>query len=186
MNFSFSEARQAGLTKHAIYRMRDEGRLVALGAGFYRRIDAEKAVDTDLIAVTLRAPRATLCLATALARHDLIDAIPSSLDIALPRRTRPPLTQTPPITWHFFDPQTFTVGRESLMLDAETSIGIYNPERCIVDAFRMSGLIGPDLGKEALRAWLRRRGSQPASLLALAKFFPRTERILREVLELLL
>jgi hypothetical protein len=183
--FSYSDARRAGLSKYAIYRMRAEGRLVPLGAGLYRRKDAERAVDVDLIALALRAPQATLCLATALARHDLSDAIPTSLDIALPRGTRAPRMETP-ITWHFFDPKTFVLGRETMRLDKDTRIGIYSAERCIIDAFRMRGVIGPDLGREALRAWVRRRGSQPATLLQIARSFPRCERALREALEILL
>jgi hypothetical protein len=183
--FSFAEARGAGLTKHAIYRMRDAGYLQALGAGLYRRIEAEQTVDLDLIMVARRAPRATLCLTSALARHELSDAIPTSVDIALPRGVRAPRLDLP-ISWHFFDPQTFDVGRETLSLEPKTAIGIYGPERCIVDAFRMRGLIGPDLSREALRTWIRRRSSQPAALLKMARAFPRCERAVREALELLL
>ena len=73
-----------------------------------------------------------------------------------------------------------------MKLDADTSIGIYSAERSIVDAFRLRGLVGPELGREALRAWLRRRGAQPAALLAIARSFANAERSLREALELLL
>jgi hypothetical protein len=183
--FRFAEALKAGLTKHALYRLRDQGAVLALGAGLYRLSEAEQAVDVDLIAVARRAPRATLCLTSALARHELTDTIPASLDLALPRGTRP-LRTSLPVSWHFFDAKSFDVGREQLALDAETSIGLYSPERCLIDSFRMSGLIGPDLAREALRAWLRRRGSQPATLLAMARSFPRCDRAVREALEFLL
>lgn len=182
--FRFSEALQAGLTKHAIYRLRDEGRLLAQGAGLYRRLEADQAVDVDLIAVARRVPRATLCLATALARHGLSDAIPASMDLALPRGTRVPRVKVP-VTWHVFDARTFDVGRQTLALDADTRIGLYDPERCIVDAFRMIGRVGPDMAREALRAWLRQRNSQPVTLLAMARFFPRAQRAVREALELM-
>lgn len=134
----------------------------------------------------LRAPTATLCLASALARHELIDAIPSALDVAIPRGTRPPQAAAPPVKWHVFDPNTFQLGREAVKLDADTSIGIYSAERSIVDAFRLRGVVGPELGREALRAWLRRRGAQPSVLLNMAKSFPNAERGLREALEFLL
>jgi hypothetical protein len=183
--FSYRDARRAGLSKHAIYRMRAEGRLVPLGAGLYRRSDAAPADDVDLLALALRAPQATLCLTTALSRHDLSDAIPTSLDVALPRRTRAPRMDFP-ITWHFFDPKTFGLGRETIRLDGGARVGIYSAERSIVDAFRMRGHVGPDVGREALRTWVRRRGSQPAALLEIARAFPRCERALREALEILL
>jgi len=76
--FRFADARRAGLSKRAIYRLRDTGQLQALGAGLYRRADGEQTADVDLIAVARRAPRATLCLTTALARHELTDAIPAA------------------------------------------------------------------------------------------------------------
>ncbi len=184
--FRFAEARKAGLSKHAIYRMRARGDLVSLGAGLYRKANARQAVDIDLIALVLRAPLATLCLASALARHELVDSIPSLVDVAIPRGTRPPQTTAPPVKWHVFDPSTFELGRETVKLDADTSIGIYSAERSIVDAFRLRGVVGPELGREALRAWLRRRGTQPSVLLNVAKSFPNAERSLRQALEFLL
>jgi hypothetical protein len=90
------------------------------------------------------------------------------------------------VKWHVFDPNTFQLGREAVKLDADTSIGIYSAERSIVDAFRLRGVVGPELGREALRAWLRRRGAQPSVLLNMAKSFPNAERGLREALEFLL
>lgn len=185
VTFSYSEARKAGVTKWALYRLRDDGKLIQLSNGLYRRADVEQAVDFDLITIAQRASRATLCLTTALAKHDLTDAIPASTDIALPKDVWTPKLKIP-ITWHRFDLKTFDLGREMLTLDEETRIGIYNPERCIIDAFRMSGREGKELGREALRRWLRRRGSQPASLLRLAKFFPRCESALIQAIEILL
>jgi len=76
-----------------------------------------------------------------------------------------------PVAWHFFDRKTFELGRQRVSLEAGTEIGIYSPERCIVDAFRMKGSIGPDLGRDSVRAWLRGRASQPVALLTMARSF---------------
>ncbi|WP_326597916.1 hypothetical protein [Streptomyces sp. NBC_01803] len=43
-----------------------------------------------------------------------------------------------------------------------------------------------DLAVEALRAWLRRRGSRPATFMAMAKHFPQASAPLRKALEVLL
>ncbi|MGQ0504543.1 MAG: type IV toxin-antitoxin system AbiEi family antitoxin domain-containing protein [Myxococcaceae bacterium] len=182
--FGYSEARKAGLTKWRIYRFRDEGRLTTIGRGLYRQASAEETVNLELIAAAHRAPKATLCLATALAEHGLTDAIPSASDIALPNNIWIPKLDLP-IAWHRFDPRTFEIGREPFRLDQDTSIGIYRPERSIVDAFRMSGHEGRELGREALRRWLRRRGSSPAKLLKVAKSFPRSMASLTSALEVL-
>ena len=72
--FTYAQARHADLSKHTLYRLREGGRVAALSRGLYRQAGAEPA-DTDLIAIAVKAPWATLCLETALARHGLSDAI---------------------------------------------------------------------------------------------------------------
>lgn len=47
-----------------------------------------------------------ICLASALTHHDLTDAIPAALDIAIPRWSRTPAS-TGAIAWHHFDRATF-------------------------------------------------------------------------------
>ncbi len=74
--------------------------------------------------------------------------------------------------WHSFAVETFDVDREVVGVDSATSIGLYGARRCIVDAFRLRHEVGPEVGVEALRQWLRRRGSTPADLLAVARRFP--------------
>ncbi|GGL96805.1 transcriptional regulator [Micromonospora yangpuensis] len=182
--FSYSQALAAGLTQWRLYRLRDQGLIEPLGGGLYRRHDAE-AADIDLIELARRAPPATLCLTSALARHGLTDEIPSRIDVALPRGRHRPATAAP-VAWHTFDPGTFEVGRTKLSLDPDTSIGIYGPERSIIDAVRLRHREGPELAYTALRRWLRRDGAAPAKLLAMARYFPQAERPLREALEILL
>lgn len=183
--FSYSQARAAGLSDRRLYALRDEGLIEQLARGLFQRVDATEGADPDLIEIAHRAPRATLCLTTALARHGLTDAIPARIDVALPRGHRQPRTRAP-VIWHAFAPDTFELGRDQLRLTDELGIGLYGPERCIIDAFRLRHLEGPETAVEALRRWLRRRGSQPASLLALARAFPKAEPALRAALEILL
>jgi len=126
-----------------------------------------------------------LCLASALARHDLTDQIPTRIDVALPRGTRPPKVSAP-VRWHRFAPVTFDLGREVIALDGGYPLGVYASERSIVDAYRLRHLEGDELGREALKAWLRRRGSQPSRLLEVAAPFPKALTRLREDLRVLL
>lgn len=182
--FTYSQAMAAGISRWRLYRLRDQGAIDLVSRGLYRRCEAEE-VDLDLIEIARRAPLATLCLTTALARHGLTDEIPSRIDVALPRGRHRPVT-TAPVAWHSFDPVTFEVGRTTLPLDPETSIGIYNPERSIIDAIRLRHREGPDLVYGALKRWLRQRGAAPSTLLAMARHLPQAERPLREALEILL
>ncbi len=182
--FSYGQARQAGLSNRRIYWLRDHGLIEPLAQGTYRSTDIEPGADPDLIEIAARAPRATLCLTSALVKHDLTDAIPSRIDIAIPRGTRRPPTAAP-VRWHAFDPATFEIGRESLRLTATEQIGLYGAERSIIDAFRLRHREGTDIAYEALKRWLRRPGSSPAQLMQMAEHFPKALPALRSGLEIL-
>jgi predicted transcriptional regulator of viral defense system len=179
--FRYSEALDH-ISERQLRRLIDDGAIVALSRGLYRKGDW--LGDEDLIEIAAKAPRSTLCLRSALARHDLIDDIPAEIDIAVPRGSWTPATSAP-VRWRHFDPDTFEVGRGRLDIAGGRSIGIYSPERSIIDAFRMRHLEGSDLANEALKRWLR-RGGQPSELLDLARSFPRTQTALRTTLQILL
>jgi hypothetical protein len=182
--FTYRQARDAGVTKHAVYRLRQDKRIEPIGRGLYRQADAEPA-DPDLLAIAVKAPQATLCLATALSQHGLSDAIPAAPDIALPRGVRIPATDAI-AQWHHFARDTFEIGRGLLPVDDTASIGLYDAPRSIIDAFRMRATEGHELAHEALRRWLRTPGSQPSRLIRLARQFPRAETPLRTALTALL
>jgi hypothetical protein len=140
--------------------------------------------DPDLVEIALRVPKATLCLGTALARHGLSDEIPAAIDVAIPRTRRPPRL-TAPVAWHRFAENTFDRGREEIEVLAGCQLGLYDPVRTLVDAFRLRHLEGHEQAHEALRRWLRRRGSQPAALLQMARHFPKAEKSIHTALEIL-
>lgn len=157
-----------------IYGLRDAGEIVALGGGVYRWADAAPA-DLDHIEIAERTRRGTLCLDTAMARHDLTDAIPPVIDVALPRGDHRPRLLGP-VGLHVFDPATFDIGRETMDVGARRPLGIYSPERCVGDAIRLRHREGSDVAWEALRRGLRRRGHSPARLLEMARHFRGAER----------
>lgn len=179
--FRYSEALNH-VSGRQLRRLIDEGSVIALARGLYRKSDWFG--DEDLIEIVAKAPQATLSLRSALTRHHLIDDIPAEVDIAVPRGSWTPET-TSPVRWRHFAPGTFEIGRNRLDIGGRRSIGLYSPERCIIDAFRMRHFEGADLANEALKRWLR-RGGQPSELLGLARSFPRTQTVLRKTLEILL
>lgn len=182
--FRQTDAARAGVSSRSLYRLRDAGYVEAVGRGLYRRAGSS-LVDVDLLEIHARSRQATICLASALARHDLIDAIPDRIDVAIPRGSYPPRVQTA-VRWHSFDAATFELGREELIIEGtQNRLGLYSAERSIVDVFRLRGQQGYELGVEALRAWLRRRSSHPANLLRIAQQLPRAQRPVRQALEYL-
>jgi predicted transcriptional regulator of viral defense system len=181
--FPLGQARALGLSERQVYAWRDNGDIEVLGHGIFAKPGIE--MDQDLVEISVRAPLATLCLTSALARYELIDDIPTVIDVALPREHRQPRSSAL-ARWHRFDTSSFYIDRTQVDIGGGRTIGIYGPGRCIIDAFRLRHLYGTDQAVAALRRWLNFRGSQPAELLRLAGSFPVVERPLRQALEILL
>lgn len=179
--FRFSEALDY-MSERQFRHLVADGSIEAFARGLYRKQDWQG--DEDLVEIAAKAPAATLCLRSALTTHDLIDDIPARIDIAIPTGAWTPRTIAP-VKWHHFDPDTFAIGRESMDIGAGRTIGIYSPERSIIDAYRMRHLGSHDMANEALKRWLRRRG-QPSILLEMAKAFPHAQPAIRQALEILL
>lgn len=176
-------AQQAGLSRSGLYRAAREGRLERIARGIYLPADTD-AADWDWLEAAIRRPDATICLTSALAHHDLTDAIPAALDVAIPRGSRTPVT-TGAIAWHQFDKATFDIGREEIPIPGtDQTIGIYSPERSITDAFRLRGEVGYELARESLKEWLR-RGGKPARLMEIASRLPRAKSPVLHALEML-
>ena len=181
--FTHADARHAGISDRDLYRMRDRGDIDRIARGIYSHPGFE--ADPDLVEIAIRAPKATLCLTSALAYHDLTDDIPLAINVALPRSQRPPKTEAP-VTWHRFDTDTFDIGRTTTPVTDRLAIGIYSPTRTIVDAYRLRHLYGTEQAVEALKRWLRVKGNQPAALLEMASHFPKSAPVIRLTLETLL
>ncbi|KHL02682.1 hypothetical protein LK10_11770 [Sinomonas humi] len=183
--FTLRDAVASGVSKSSLYRMVASGTVEMIGSGLFAAEGALEG-DPDLLEAAHKAPQATICLASALARHQLIDEIPSAVDLALPRGKTPP-ELTAPVRWHVFDRGTFALGRSMVKIEGShgAEIGLYSAERSIVDAFRLRGTVGYETGVEALRNWLRRRGAQPSQLMEIASALPRAKGPLRQALEVL-
>lgn len=115
--FSQSEASRAGIDSRQLYRLLEKQQIERISRGLYRRTDLPPAdlppADLDLTEIAGRRTDATICLESALARHELIDANPTRTDIAIPRGQKPANTQAA-VDWHLFDCATLQVGRTLL------------------------------------------------------------------------
>lgn len=167
-----STAARDGLSRSGLYRAAREGRYERIARGMYLPVGT--VADWDWLEAATRRADATICLTAALAQHDLIDAIPAALDVAIPRGARIPATNGA-IAWHSFDKSTFEIGRDRIPIPgAEQTIGLYSAERTIADAFRLRGELGYEIARDALKEWLR-RGGKPARLLKIATKLPRAK-----------
>ncbi|MBI3429618.1 MAG: type IV toxin-antitoxin system AbiEi family antitoxin domain-containing protein [Actinobacteria bacterium] len=181
--FTTAEALAKGISSSTFHRLAQRGDFHPIARGLYMQ-DAEGTADLDLAEIASKAPGATICLTSALAEHDLSDAIPKKLHIAIPRGKWAPRT-TAAITWHRFDPETFHIGRrERPISGTNLTIGIYTPERTLADLARHPNLDQAEL-IEGIRRWLRKPGNYPANLLKVARKLPGARYRIQTILEIL-
>jgi hypothetical protein len=183
--FTRQSALEAGLTRSQLDRLIHDGHLERFGRGLLLRPVMTDDADLDILEAVLRSPDAMICLSSSLAFHDLTDEIPAKTDLAVPRGAHRP-TGPPTVSWHTFDPVTFGVGRIQHPVSQGITIGLYGPERSIIDAFNPRMGSGSDIAVDALRRWLRKPGSQPSSLLTMAKPWPHARVPLVRAMQVLL
>lgn len=166
--FTTRAALTAGLHPRVLYRLRDDGVIVELSRGVFRRADAPAATWPDLLAVQLRTPVAVVCCVTAASVHGLTDELPGKVQIAVPRRARPPQISFPPTQVFRFDGPTFERGLSQVEAAPGELVRVYDPARTVVDLFRLRHRFGEATAYGVLRAHLRTRAADPARLLKLA------------------
>ncbi|MGW6936299.1 type IV toxin-antitoxin system AbiEi family antitoxin domain-containing protein [Lentzea sp. NPDC054927] len=167
--FTTSGANKAGLHYRDLYRLRDEGDLLELSRGVFRKADAPAPTWPDLLAVSVRTPLAVVCCVSAAAVHDLTDEIPREVQIAVPRGRRPPLIDYPPTEVFRFSATTFDLGLTEVEAAPGENVRIYSPERTVVDLMRLRGRLGEPLALSALRRYLLRRGARPGQVFTFAR-----------------
>ncbi|MGW4211913.1 type IV toxin-antitoxin system AbiEi family antitoxin domain-containing protein [Lentzea sp. NPDC004789] len=167
--FTTSGANRAGLHFRDLYRLRDEGDLVELSRGVFRKADAPAPTWPDLLAVSVRAPLAVVCCVSAAEVHDLTDEIPREIQIAVPRGRRPPRIDYPPTEAFRFSAPTFDLGLAAVEAAPGENVRIYDAERTVVDLMRLRGRLGEPLALSALRRYLQRRGARPGQVIAFAR-----------------
>ncbi|MEO7372648.1 MAG: hypothetical protein ABIW36_01880 [Terrimesophilobacter sp.] len=167
--FTTKAARLAGVHPRDLYAWRDDGAVIELSRGVFRRADAAAASYPDLLAVTSRVPRAIVCCVSAAAVHDLTDELVASVQIAVPKRDRVPKIDYPPTIAFRFDESTFELGLSAVEAAPGETVRVYDPARTVVDLMRLRHRFGEPAAHSALHRYLLRRDAKPALLLEYAE-----------------
>ena len=154
-----------------------------MGRGIYRLAKLPPISNPDLVTVAIRSPHAVICLISALAHHDITTQIPHHVSLAIPKDSRPPSIDYPPVQVHKFSGEAYTSGIEEHLLDG-VRVKVYSPEKTIVDCFKFRNKIGMDVAVEALKLYKTRMKFNLSELLHHAKIC-RMERVMRPYLEAL-
>jgi predicted transcriptional regulator of viral defense system len=136
-----------------------------------------------LALVAAAAPKAVICLLSALSFHQIGTQLPHEVWIALDRRSRRPSLRYPRLRVVRFGGDALTAGVETHSIEGET-VRVYSVAKTIADTFKYRNKIGLDVALEALReAWRARRFTMD-KMYNYARIC-RVERVMRPYLEAL-
>ena len=180
-----SKAIRLGIHPRILYSLRDTGEIEAVGRGLYRLATAPPLTAPDWVTVALRAPRAVICLISALAHHGLTTQIPHAIDLALPSHSQVPRIDGLPIRVFWFSGSAYSAGVQAINIDG-ISIHAYSSEKTIADCFKYRNKIGLDIAIEALRTYRERHKKPNRRALLYYAQVCRVEKIMRPYLEAVL
>lgn len=172
-----SQALDLGIAPATLYQMRDDGELIQESLGIYRLAETSPLNYPDLVTVSLRVPKAVVCLISALAYHGLTTQVPEKVYFALPRGTKTPRIDQPPIDVIHISLDSYNAGIETHTMDNK-KVDIYSPEKTIADCFKFRNKIGENVAIEALKDYFR----QPSPDVNLVMHFARIDRVEKVIL----
>jgi predicted transcriptional regulator of viral defense system len=130
-----SEFIEQGITATTISRMERKGLINQLSRGLYQLPDAPLDANHSLAEAAKLVPNGVICLASALAFHELTDRIPASVWVGIGARDWRPKITGQRIEIVRFGPKVFEKGIQTHTIEC-VPVRIYSPAKTIVDLFR--------------------------------------------------
>ena len=178
------EALAKGIHPATLYRLNEKGAIKPMARGLYGLADLPPFAQPDLVTISLKVPRAVICLLSALAFHGLTEEIPHTIDCAMPRGAEPPRLAYPPLRIYWFSTAAYAEGIAEHIVDGHT-VRVYTPEKTLADCFKYRNKLGMDTVLDALRRYRAKYGLNSDELLRHARVC-RVHNVMRPYLEALL
>jgi len=151
-----------GIPRIVLKRLADQGQLIRWSRGIYTVPDYDPTEHVDLAAVAARAPKAVICLLSALRFHELTTQNPFEVWIMIDRVAHRPVIAHPPLRVIRASGKALTEGMETRRIE-DITVRITNPAKTVVDCFRYRRIVGTDVAIEALRdCWRQRKATMDA------------------------
>jgi predicted transcriptional regulator of viral defense system len=157
-----------GVAATAISRAVAEGAVVRIGRGLYQLPDSEPDLHSALIEIAKRAPKAVICLTSALSFHQLTDQLPRKIWIAVGAKDWAPKIDYPQIRVVRFREPYLTNGLEVHNIHG-VDVRVYSITKSIADAFRNPKLVDRSVAIEAMKSALNERKATPGQLAEAAQ-----------------
>jgi len=154
---SARELSAAGIPARTVSRLAAQGQVRRVGRGLYTGSGSSPSVHQSAIEVVKQAPKAVVCLLSALEIHGIGVQAPFEVWIALPAGTHAPKSTQAALRVTRLSGAAFTEGVETIVLDG-APVRVYNLAKTITDCFKLRNKVGLDVALEALReAWQQRK-----------------------------
>lgn len=140
-------------------RLVDAGLLVRRSRGVYTVPEHELTENTDLAAIAKRAPKAIICLLSALRFHELTTQNPFEIWIMIGRTAWRPQIAHPPVRVVRASGAALTEGVDVHEIEG-VEVRITAPAKTVADCFKYRSKVGTDVAVEALRdCWQQRKAT---------------------------
>jgi predicted transcriptional regulator of viral defense system len=147
----------AGIHTQMLTRLIRAGELERVAPGHYRLRSAPVSEHHGIAIVAAAAPKAVICLLSALNFHDIGTQLPRAVWIAIDRRARRPTLRHLPLQVVRFGGPSLTEGIETHEIEGQI-VRVFNVAKTIADLLKYRNKIGVEVALEALRdAWRARR-----------------------------
>ena len=154
-----NDAVSSGYSRMYLAQLAKRGELCKVGRGIYASPLRKESEESGLAEVSIKHPRAVVCLLSALSVHGLTTQSPHEVWIAVGSKDRAPKIDYPLLKVVRFGGDTLTEGSEAKVIEG-IPVQITNIPKTIADCFKFRNKIGLDVALEALKdAWRNKRVS---------------------------
>jgi len=179
-----TSALKLGIHPRTLYEMEKSGLITKLSRGLYRLAQLPRLTNPDLAIISLKIPKAVICLNSALAFHKLTTRAPDKIHLAIKKGSEPPRISHPRIRLFWFSAFTFLEAIETYEIDG-IPVRVYSPEKTIADCFKYRNKIGLEIAVEALKLYRERKPINRIEILRCAQVC-RVQKVIQPYLDVLL
>ena len=151
--FSVAEAQRIGISRARLKIFADSGRVERFARGVYGPSDAAFSPFFEAEILALRGVEFVVALESALRFHDLTEAMPHEMWIAMRTAARKPAVEFP-IHVVRVGQQSYEDGIEEHRLGG-TTIRVYSMAKTVADLFKFRSYVGMELAVSALKHCLK-------------------------------
>jgi predicted transcriptional regulator of viral defense system len=174
----------AGIPSMVLSRMVRSGRIQRVSHGVYAPRERDVSEHVSLAEVCLRAPRAVVCLLSALRFHEIGTQDPYDVWVALPSNVAAPRITSPAVRVVRMSPSSLTTGIVEHEIDG-VRVPVFNVAKTVADTFKFRNKVGLDVAIEALREGWALRAFTSSELHRHARI-DRVENVMRPYVESLI